>query len=92
MSVIKRALQGLDEAVDRLDDAVRGYEETQRGKQRDLFDAFSGTSGEVSTEEQPQAAAENVVVFDPQFFAARLDRAIDRVERILGEKGASAHG
>jgi hypothetical protein len=74
MSALERALIRLDSSIAKLDDAAQNVTATLRGKQRDLF----GTGSAKSADAPQNIAQANVI-------ARRLDRAIEKVEQILGE-------
>ena len=77
MSAIKSALIKMNTAIDRLDGAVGGIEETLAGQQRDMFVSNNAN--------QNGGAATNGHAVDSAVLAQKLDSAIGKVEEILKE-------
>ncbi|MCK6417395.1 MAG: hypothetical protein L6Q57_00435 [Alphaproteobacteria bacterium] len=71
MSLIEKALYRLDRAVGSLEGSMGALETSMKGKQRDMFAQAD--------------APKNLGRVQSQVIARRLDKAIERVEQLLGE-------
>ena len=71
MRSIRSSLENLLHAVNNLEQAAEQIEASQQGHQRDMF--LSASNENKATQQQNDAIAQ------------RLDMAIERVERLLGE-------
>ena len=83
-AAIKNSLNGLMDSVELLDMAVQeAAHKKPQSNQQDLFAAVKSAQSSPSN-----ANASNVQSFDSKAFAARLDNAIGRVEKMLKEGSA----
>ena len=77
MSAIRSALQNLNSIIDELEHSVEAMEMARKGEQRDMF------ASSPSNENGKSSSVSGEVI------AKRLDSAIEKVEKLLGEENAA---
>ncbi|MAE50250.1 MAG: hypothetical protein CMH27_00400 [Micavibrio sp.] len=75
MSTIRAALENLNSVIGTLEQSVDMMEQARKGEQRDMFAAPSNENGK------------NTI--DKEAVAKRLDNAIEKVEKLLGDENVA---